>query len=373
LPIEIVRHAVQWKSAVEAFNTRMRAGGSSWGYYTEPEDTWLPARPDAPVWREHYLAIEDGRDVRGGYALKVQSCWLGGRTTTLCDYQGPVSEGTIDPRYGMLAMRLFRDMLRRHPLLYSWGHGGEDPVALQILRKLGWWLHTTPFCLRVLRPARFLHRNAWLRTSPARRAGLDVLSASGVGWLGLHALHGGLGLRRHWRSRVSVEVVDRFGGWADDLFEQCKHRYTLVASRDARNMNALLPRGSWPPATSLRVVRAGETIGFVAVMDTNMSGDPRFGDLRVGSIVDCFGMPEDAPDVMGAGFEFLRERDVDLVVSNQAHPAWSGALAYHGFVVLPGRRTFAASPGVLEALQPVGSTSSGIHLTNLDGHGPHSL
>ena len=373
MPIEIVRHAVQWKAPVEAFTARMHAGGSIWGYYAEPEDTWLPARSDAVVWREHYLAVEDGQHVRGGYALKLQSCWLRGETALVCDYQGPVSEGTIDPRYGMLALRLFRDMQRRQPLLYSWGHGGEDPMVLQILRKLGWWLHTTPFCLRVLRPARFLHRNAYLRGSAARRAGLDLLSASGIGWLGLHALHGGLGVRSLFRARVSVEPVERFGPWADELFERCKQRYTLVAARDAVNMNALLPPGGWPPGIALRVLRGGETIGYVVVMDTVMSADARFGDLRVGSIVDCFGLPEDAADVVGAGFDFLRERGVDLVVANLSHPAWSGALARHGFVVLPDRRTFAASPKLRKALEPIGATASGIHLTNLDGHGPHAL
>ncbi len=373
MPIEILRHGEQWKPAVLAFNQRMKATGSSWGYYVEPVDSWLPERPGVPVWREHYLAVEDGTQVRGGYALKPQSCWLQGASATVCDYQGPVSEGVIDSRYSTLALRLLRDMERRQPLLYSWGHGGEDQVVLQILRKLGWWLHPTPMCVRVLRPARFLHRNAWLRTTAARRAGLDLLAASGLGWLGFTALHGALGLRSHVRGAIEVESVERFGAWADELFDRCKHRYSLVAARDAKNMNALLPKGSWPPGIALRVARGGETIGFVVVMETQMSGDPRFGDLRVGSIIDCLGLPEDAPDVIGAGFDYLRRREVDLVVSNQSHPAWSGALSLHGFVVLQGRRTFAASPALRKALEPVDSTAAGIHLTNLDGHGPHAL
>ncbi len=373
MPIKIVRHADQWKAAVLEFIQRMKEGGSSWGYYVEPEDSWLPERPGVPVWREHYLAVEDGTDVRGGYALKLQSCWLRGESATVCDYQGPVSEGIIDPRYSMLALRMMRDMERRQPLLYSWGHGGEDQMVLQILRKLGWWLHQTPICVRVLRPSRFLHRNAWLRTTAARRVGLDLLAASGVGWLGFTAVHGALGLRGHRRGAIEVEPVERFGAWADELFERCKQRYSLVATRDAANMNALLPQGAWPRGIALRVARGGETIGFAVVMDTEMTGDRRFGDLRVGSIIDCFGLPEDAPDVIGAGFDYLQRRGVDLVVSNQSHPAWSGALALHGFAVLPGRRTFAASPALRKALEPVGSTSTGIHLTNLDGHGPHAL
>lgn len=373
MPIEILPHATRWTGMVEAFNQRMRAGGSPWGYYVEAEDGWLPRRPDAPVWREHYLAVEDGSEVRGGYALKVQSWWLRGAEATVCDYQGPMTEGAVDPRYSMLAMRLLRDMQRRQPLLYSWGHGGEDPVVLQILRKLGWWLHPTPMSVCVLRPARFLRGNAWLRTTPARRAGLDLLAYSGIGWLGLKALHAGLGFRRTRGRDVAVEPIERFGAWADELFARCKDRYSLVAARDARNMNALLPRGGWPPAIALRVSRRGEAIGFVVVMETQMSADARFGDLHVGSIIDCFGLPEDAPEVMGAGIAHLRARGVDLIVSNQSHPAWYGALALHGFVVLHGRRNLAASPELRKALEPIASTAAGIHLTNLDGHGPHSL
>jgi hypothetical protein len=76
---------------------------------------------------------------------------------------------------------------------------------------------------------------------------------------------------------------------------------------------------------------------------------------------------------MGAGFDHLRRRGVDLVVSNQAHPAWSRALALNGFVILKGRRTFAAAPELRMALGPLDSAAAGFHLTNLDGHGPHAL
>ena len=165
------------------------------------------------------------------------------RAQGFCDYLGPVSEGLIDPRYSLVAVRMFRDMMKRQPLLYSWGHGSGDPPVLEMLRSIGFWIHGTPMCVRVLRPARFLHRNAWLRTTPARRLALDLLAGSGIGWLGLHTLHGALGLQGVWRRGVRCEEVPRFDGWADDLWERCRSSYALVGARDARTMNSLLPEG----------------------------------------------------------------------------------------------------------------------------------
>jgi hypothetical protein len=373
LSIEIVRHAERWRGAVEAFNERMRAGGSQWGQYVDPEDTWLPERPGAPVWRELYLAVEDGTHVRGGFVLKPQPCWLRGKSRTFCDYQGPVSEGLIDRRHSLVAIRMLRDMLKRQPLLYSWGHGASDGPVLEILTSLGFWIHSTPICLRVLRPARSLHRNAWLRATPARRIGLDLLAGSGIGWLGLSALHGALD--RQWTAsrRVSYQEVPRFEAWADELWERCRSSYTLVGARDARTLNTLLPHGRWPPGVRLRVFRGGRTIGYVVVMDSEMKADRRFGDLHVGSIIDCFGAPGDAADVVWAGYRFLRQRGVDLIASNQAHPEWVRGLARCGFVALAGRREFAASPALRSALEPLPEGAAGIHLTNLDGHGPMAL
>jgi len=58
MPIRVVPHAAEHRDAVHAFNLRMRAGGSKWGFYEDSEPDWVPNRPDAAVWREYHLAIE---------------------------------------------------------------------------------------------------------------------------------------------------------------------------------------------------------------------------------------------------------------------------------------------------------------------------
>ena len=159
MAIQVIPYSDDWVPAVQAFNDRMHASGTHWGWYTAAEDEWLPRREGVKTWREHWLAIENGDTVRGAYALKPHEWRIAGVPHTVVDWQGPVTEGLIDRRYNTLGLRLLREMLRQYPLLYSWGHGGLEQPLLQMLEKLGWLLHRTPFCLRVLKPARFLRRN----------------------------------------------------------------------------------------------------------------------------------------------------------------------------------------------------------------------
>lgn len=370
MAIRIVPHCTELSSAVEAFNRRMRAGGSPWGFYVDPEPDWIPKRPGQIVWREYYVALDDGNTVRGAFALKPQDWWVRGRTDVVTDWQGPFSEGSVDAKYVTLGLRLMRDMLSKRPLLYSWGHGGNEQTVVQMLRKMGWLMHSTPFCLRVLKPTRFLRLNAYLRTTPLRRAVLDLMAFSGCGFLGFRALHALLRLRAYRRFCATTMEVADFGAWADALWERCKNRYVAIAVRDAASMNALAPATGWPPVTRIKVERSGEVIGWALVMDTRMQSDVRFGDLHVGSIVDCLADPADTGEVVAAATRFLRRRGVDIIASNQSHPAWARGFAENGYLVLQNRRLFAASPALQQLLEPFAETAQGLHLTNMDGHGP---
>ena len=373
MAIEVVPYTAEWIDEVQAFNDRMHAGGTHWGWYGSPVDEWLPRRPGPKTWREHWLAVEDGRTVRGAYALKPHEWYIHGRPQPVSDWQGPVSEGLLSRRYSALGLRLTRQMLKQYPLLYSWGHGGLEQPMLLMLDKLGWLLHATPFCVRITHPVRFLRRNRFLRRGKARSLALDALAWTGAGSVGIRLLHAVRALRGRGADPAEAVPFERFEAWADELWERCLPAYAALALRDAATMNVLLTPGRWPPAIKLRIVRAGRTLGWAAVMDTPMEGDDRFGSLRVGSLVDCLAAPEDAVAVVAAAFRFLRDRGVDLVVSNQAHPSWIDAFAANGFVIVKDRRVFAASPALQAALEPWPQTSQGLHLTNMDGHGPMAL
>lgn len=373
MSIRILPHDREHSPAVERFNARLAAGGSPWSFYVDPQPDWIAPRPGQNVWREYHVAVDDAGEVRGAFALKPQDWYVNGRTEVVTDWQGPFSEGSIDVQFNTLGLRMVRDMLKKRPLLYSWGHGGDDQPVVQMLLKMGWVMHQTPFCLLVLKPARFLRLNALLRSSAVRRVVFDVAAFTGIGFLSLKAMHLVLRLRQGRRfSAQAVEVPD-FGPWADTLWQRCKDRYRAIAVRDAASMNALVPAGGWPPGIRLRVDRDGQAIGWAVVMDTQMRGEHRFGDLRVGSVVDCLADPADTGEVVAAATRFLELRGVDIVVSNQSHPAWAAGFAQNGYAVLPDKRMFAPSPALRALLEPFDETARGLHLTNLDGHGPMAL
>lgn len=372
MPIQVVPYTAEWVPAVLAFNDRLHATGTHWGWYGDPVDAWLPAR-DRKTWREHWLAIEDGALVRGAYALKPHEWSICGEPRLVVDWQGPVTEGLIDRRYNTLGLRLLREMLKRHPLLYSWGHGGLEQPMLQMLEKLGWLLHRTPFLLRVLHPVRFLRRNRLLRDTPTRRLALDLAAWSGAGSVGIRALHAARSIGKPRTPPAQASAFESFDAWADDLWERCAPLYAAIACRDAATMNTLLPPGGWPHGIKLRVERDGRTLGWSVVLDTQMQDEARFGDLRVGSVVDCLAAPDDAEAVVGASLRFLRGRGVDVAISNQSHPSWIDGFRAHGFEAVAGRRVFAASPALRDALAPFEEAQRGLHLTNMDGHGPMGL
>ena len=351
----------------------MRDGGSKWGFYSDTQPDWIPLSEGAKTWREYHLAVEDGETVRGGYALKPQLWLIGGEEAWVTDWQGPFTEAAIDVKYSPLMLRLLRNMQKQHPLLFSLGHGGTEEPIVDLLRKMGWELRGVPFLFYVNRPFRFLRSNRYLRGTPARRVALDLLAWTGAGWLAIRALQAINRLRAGSAGKaMTAEVCEEFGTWADTLWQAHKDAYSCLAVRDRDVMNALMPQEGWPGGIRLRIKdQAGETVGWVAVHDKTFTDDPRFGSLRVGLITDCFAAPEDAAGVAAAAHAYLCSRKVDMIFANFSHSAWVEALSSNGYTALANRRIFALSPALREALS--GTNSNQIHLTNMDGHGPHGF
>jgi len=378
MAIQIVPHAEDKKDLVEAFNAKLRDAGSAWGFYVDPKPNWIPkTREDQTVHREFWLAQKDGSEVVGGYALKPQLWLINGEERVVTDWQGPVSLGAIDNKFAALGLRLVRDMLKKQPLLYSWGHGGSDEKIVVMLRKMGWLMHETPFLFRVCQPNNFLRKNAYLREDPKKALAQDVLAFSGLGNIGFKALHAALRMKSLKRFDVTSEVVPDFGGWVDEVWDRVKGRYDAIAVRDANTMNELAPveqrHDEWPQPVRLRVRRGGKDIGFALVIEKQLEGDSRFGDMRVGMVVDTLGAPEDAGAIVYTAFDYLRDAGVDMVMANQSHPGWVAGFEDAGFFKVDDRRIFCAAPALQAALEPFEQTRRGLFLSNLDGHGPMGL
>jgi hypothetical protein len=146
----------------------------------------------------------------------------------------------------------------------------------------------------------------------------------------------------------------------------------MAAVRDARVLNTLYP----PDDTrfiKLKILDGRRVAGWAVLLDTVMADDKYFGNMRVGSIVDCLALPEEANTVMYAAAQFLEDRGVDLLLSNQNHPAWCEGLKMTGFVEGPSNFFFVASKALSQLLNEIDPAGTAIHLNRGDGDGPIHL
>jgi hypothetical protein len=355
MSLQILPYTQQAVPAVREFNQRLQDGGATADHEQFPETPdpgWMPAL-------ELFLAMEDSM-VRGGYILRRQNFSAAGATVSAAHYRLPLSEGVINRSYAMLGLRMVRDALSREPRLYAIGMAGWDKPLPQMLRRLRWPMCVVPLYFKVPHPARFLRHIRALRTTPLRRAVLDAAAFTGAGWLGMKAL----GLTRRLPP-APVELAPAFSPWADEIWERSRPAYALLAQRDAATLDQL-----YPPSDPrfLRVRAAG---GWAVLLDTQMQNHKQFGDMRVGTIVDCLSPPESAAAVVRAAASLLEQRGVDLIVSNQLHTAWSRALLECGFRDGRSNYLLALSPAFVQASG--GANHDQIHINRGDGDGPIHL
>jgi hypothetical protein len=360
-------YVAEYEPAVAELNARLKAGGSAFSIRTS-----APASGDT-AWSAFVAVDADtagGRAaVRGGYVAVRQPFSLRGEEVDVHHLKQPLSEGTVDPRHNAIGLQLIVDAQRRYPFSFALGMGGRRSALAQILESLGWTLIDVPFFFRVARPARFLRRMAFLRTTRARSLAFDLLAASGLGLavLPVQAWRG----RRTWRRRdvctTEMRDWDR-GDCVDRIWERGRSQMAFAARRDAARLREL-----YPPAdrrfVRLRVDRAGEAIGWAVVLDTRLAGHTQFGDMRLGSIVDGFTLPGEERHVVRAATRFLRRRGVDLLVSNQSASGWCEAMLANGWIEGPSNYALALSRQLAARL----GGSAALHVTRGDGDGPIHL
>ena len=368
MAIVIRRYGAEHIPAVRGFNRRLLEGGapSHLQFPEHPVPRWLPGAAGDRIYNEFFLAL-DGEEVRGTYGMKHQEFAFGGRDVRSVGlYHHPFSEGIVNKAYNTVAIHMTREALRYQPLLYALGMGGYDQPLPKMLKLLGWSDCLVPFYFRAVHPARFLRHLEMARSNRWRRLLMDIGAFSGAGWIALRAAQGWAARRRPRPEAVRVEEVADFGDWADALWEKHGARYAMSAVRDGGSLRILFPPAN-QKFVRLRISRGGFVVGWAVVSDAKKN--PKYGEMKVGTVLDGFAAPEEAFAVVRAATDALEARGVDLIVSNQSHIAWCRALENAGFLKGPSNFVFAASKKVAELLQPFQENQFMIHFNRADGDG----
>lgn len=371
MPIKIQPYTAEFKESVADFNRRMAPARITFQVPETPAAAWLPKIDGREIYQEIFLAVEDGF-VRGAYTFKYQEFSLGGRIRSVGACQMPISEGIVDKRYSLVGPKIISDALRREPFSYGLGMGDPNGAIVRMLVALGWHKRSVPFYFKVLHPFRFLRNIEHLRTSSWKKIALDVAAFSGAGWAGGKIANAALGPNPRRYESCWAEQVPEFSAWATDLWRECHHRYAMAGMRDARVLNILYPAED-PRFIRVRIVDGGRVAGWAVLLDTRMRGNKYFGDMRVGSIIDCMARPEEAHKVVYMAAQILERRGADMLLSNQAHAAWGAALRHCGFLSGPSNYLFITSVPLTNLLQQIDPGGTGVHMTRGDGDGPIHL
>jgi len=373
MAIVIQPYRPEHEPAVAEFNQRLRRAleDENLVFYRWAQPRWLPRTAESRIYNEFFVAV-DGEMVRGGYALKSQEFFFpDGQIRSIGYYHHPLSEGIVNKSHAMVGALLLRDAMQRAPLLYCLGMGGYDRPLPQMLVRLGWAHCPVPFFFRVVNPSRFLRNMQTLRSSPWRKVLMDLAAYSGAGWAGSKLFQGYRALRAARSPAAECCEVASFEGadvaeGAQSLWERARQTCAFTAVRDAKALRTLYP----PAQTHLtRIVmkRNGAAIGWAVVGERRK--DAKYGNMRVGSVVDCFAISGELFSVVRAATETLERQGFDLILSNQSHHAWGEAFKAAGYLPGPSNFLFAASKKLAELLAPFEEVRPRMHLTRADGDG----
>ncbi len=373
MPIVIQPYRPEHEPAVADFNQRLRQAGQDENmvFYRWAVPRWLLRSADSRIYNEFFVAV-DGGIVRGGYALKTQDFFFpDGQMRSIGYYHHPLSEGIVNKAHAIVGTLLLRDAMQRAPLLYCLGMGGYNNPLPQMLVRLGWAHCLVPFFFRILHPARFLRNMETLRSSTTRKLLLDLVAHSGAGWAGsklFQAYRAALA-----PSHAGVECIEVAGFQSDDpadapqlIWEKARQTCSFTAVRDSDALRILYP-AEQTHLTRLIVKRNGSPIGWAVVGERRK--DAKYGNLRVGSIVDCFALAGEWFSVVRAASDTLQRQGFDLILSNQSHSRWGSAFKAAGYLEGPSNFLFAASKKLAELLSPFDEVRPRMHWTRADGDG----
>jgi len=368
MSIVIQPYRPEHEPAVAEFNQRLGQAGQDENmvFYRFAEPRWLPHTANSRIYNEFFVAIDNGV-VRGGYALKTQDfLFPDGQVRSIAYYHHPLSEGIVNKAHAVVGTLLLRDAIQRAPLLYCLGMGGYDRPLPQMLIRLGWAHCLVPFFFRVLNPTEFLRQMQTLRESTKRRIAMDLAAVTGTGWAASWLFQHYRALIAASRAKAEILEVSNLGGSSQLLWDQAKQMCSFTAVRDRDNLQILYPR-SETHLTRIETKRGGSAIGWAVVGERRK--DAKYGNLRVGSVVDCWALPGEILPVVRAATETLKRQAFDLILTNQSHQDWGSAFRAAGYFSGPSNFLFAASRKLAGLLAPFDKTQVRMHLTRADGDG----
>jgi hypothetical protein len=360
MPLTFVPNAPEYSAAITDFNRRLQEQNAPTSFLLSQE--LMREQSGSSIERQQFLAMDSGA-VRGGVIELDQPGWLNGDSIRAINYQSPLSEGIADSRYAGVGLQIVRFMQERSPAVYIVGMGSTSNPLPRLLKAAGWSLVDVPFLYRVHRATSFLRELRPLRSSFPKRLAADIAR-----WSGLGAVAIGIRQRSRVKKTASIRAQAGWGNWADELWFRAREKCSFAVERDRKSLEWMYPAND--PRTRIFLVEQGsDPVGWAVCYDTRMSKNRYFGNMRIGSILDCVALDGHEAQTAALVDAQLGRAGCDLVLANHSHADWVKGLERAGFSRGPSNYLLGMSKRLTAAVRSSPGGEDRMHITRGDGDG----
>ena len=353
------------KDSIDSFNEELNSHGFN---FNLPQHNKELSNENNFIFERRFVLTENNNIVRAGYNLKYQWFKVNNDLIQLGYYYNPVTAGLFNKKYNVCGILLLNDANKKKSDLFSLGMGGYSEPLPKLLKGMKWELEKIPFFFKIVHPNVFLKNITYLRNTKLKSSLINLITVSGLGWLGIKFVtlfHYIFSFQKK-KEELDIEEIKIVDKSFDDLWENTKNHNSFIAVRNSKYLNTLYSEKRF---IKLKFSRNKETVGWSISLCTKLNNHKQFGNMLLGSVVDCLSLKNYEIEIIDKTTEILKKKGSDLIVSNQSHIFWQNAFKKNVFIKGLSNFIFASSKSLNDKIK----TKSYMHITRGDGDGPINL
>ena len=353
------------KNLIDNFNKELHSHGFS---FNLPQHNEKLSNKNNFIFERRFILTENNNIIRAGYNLKYQWFKVNEELLQLGYYYNPVTAGLFNKKYNICGILLLNDANKKKSDLFSLGMGGYSEPLPKLLKSMSWNLEKIPFFFKILDPNAFLKNIMYLKNTKIKSIILEILTISGLGWLGIRFINLinyilNFSMKKKEISSEEIKIADES---FDEIWENGKSHSSFIAVRNAKYLNELYSSERF---IKLKFSHNDKIIGWSISLCTKLNNHKQFGNMKLGSIVDCFSLKSYEIEIIDITSQILKKKGSNLIVSNQSHDYWQNAFRKNKFLRGVSNFVFASSKSLNNKIK----IKNFMHITRGDGDGPINL
>ena len=358
------------KDLIQNFNKELKNNGIA--FRLPPPDN-ENSEADNFIFKNNFILIENETIVRAGYTLKCQWFKINNELLQIGYYYNPITAGLFNKKYNICALLLLNDAQKKYENLFCLGMGGYSKALPKLLKGLNWNLKMVPFFFKVCNPNSFLKNIKYSKNSKLKYFVNTLIVNSGLGWFGIKIFFLVLSLfhiKLKNKPYLDAKEIDTFDESLDVIWENAEKYSSFIAVRNSKYLKMLYSDKKF---IKLKFFHNNKIVGWSISLCTDLEKHKQFGQMKLGSIVDCLSLKGYETSIVQKTSKMLKDKKVDLIVSNQSHIFWRKAFKKNSFFRGPSNFVFASSKKLTNKLMIDATWKDYTHLTRGDGDGPINL